>query len=89
MTTAYGTVCVLGATVTVDATGEELQAWARQWPASVLRRYGRVRAELEGGDLVDLAVYLPGERYAEDETPDIPADELGAWIADALAGTAA
>ncbi len=73
-----------GTSVRIDATHDELYAWAHRpglsWPCSSLARIERIVVELDDGDLIDLDVWLTDERYAEDE-PDIPADELYAWLA--------
>lgn len=67
--------------VTGDAAA--LYAWAHRsgaaWPCSELARCERVSAELDArGDLVDLVVYLPGERYAEDsDAVDVPGGTAG------------
>jgi hypothetical protein len=84
---SYGKVTRAGSTVRVDATNEQLDAWARRpgraWPCSTLARYARIVVELDDGDLADLAAYLPGARYAEDsDDVDIDARELDAWLAD-------
>jgi hypothetical protein len=88
--TPYGTITIddYGCDCRIEATGEQLHAWAWRpdnlWVCSRLAKCARATIELtDNGDLVDLALYLPGEKYAEDE-PDITADELNAWINDVL-----
>lgn len=88
--TQYGTLTTddLGCDCRIEATHDQLWDWAHRpgahWPCSTLTHYHRVIVELaDNGDLVDLAAYLPGEKYAEDEA-DISGDELTAWIDDVL-----
>jgi len=89
-----GTVTVSYGCLYVGGTADNLYAWTTRpgmaWPASTLRGYDRVTAELDpaNGDLIDLVCYLPGERYAEDtDNVDVDGSELTAWIDDNLAGT--
>lgn len=89
--TLYGTISTdeYGCDCRIEADNDQLYRWAAHrpgahWPCSYLARFARIIVELaDNGDLVDLAAYLPGERYAESE-PDITAEELSAWIDDAL-----
>lgn len=93
-TCEYGTVSLSFGTLSVAAGGAELRGWAGRpgfsWPCSTLARYDRVAVEVDrdSGDMVDLVVYLPGERWAEDsDDVDIDGSELTAWLDDCLAGT--
>lgn len=76
--------------IVIEATQEETTEWATRpgmaWPCSRLRDDG-IAVELESnGDLVDVRVTADDEL---DRDYEGPADELGAWIDDALAATAA
>lgn len=93
-TKAIGTVSLSFGDLRVVGTAEQLYAWSHRagaaWPCSYLDDCARVCAELDtrNGDLVDLVVYMPGEKYAEDsDDVDIPGEELTAWIDDNLAET--
>ena len=77
--------------VSVEGNGAQLYDWAHRpgaaWPCSSLAHCARVILELDAdnGDIVDLTVYLPGDRYAQDSDDiGIPADELRAWSDDVL-----
>ncbi len=91
-TSIYGQVWSDGNEVVVDGRDGALSSWARRpgqsWPCSTLARYDRVRVEIDivNGDLLDIACYLPGERWAED-SPDVDGSELTAWVDDCLAST--
>ena len=90
--TPYGTISTdgYGCDCRIEATGDQLYAWANRsgawWPCSGLARTAKVIVELaDNGDLVDLAVYLPGEKYAQDsDDVDLAGDEVSAWIDDVL-----
>jgi hypothetical protein len=78
--TAYGVVSDDDGRIEVHGTHVQLQAWATRpgssWPCSVLAQCASVTASFDSwGDLVDL-----------NEIPavEIPANELNAWISDAL-----
>jgi uncharacterized protein (DUF3820 family) len=76
--TDYGNVVIEDGRVIIDATGEQLAAWAerpgQRWPCSELAKMPSLRAEFDTGGLVDLS----------DASLLLAADEFNAWSSDVL-----